>query len=168
MKGYKKSTLIAMACGALTLLLGVTAAVFPRESVCSLVVTVTVLVNALLHFESYVSTLRLENRAMPNVLAMAITETVLLVFFLVCIQSQGWPEFEILFCAYLVFNATSLMVIPSTMARNFGISALVMAVLLFMLGRTFTRNAGVLTGLNLVLNGGERILMSVKEGKRKT
>ena len=167
MNQYKKTAIFSMACGSIAVLLGFIALMWRRESVSYLAVGTTMVINTVLHFESYISELRLENRRQPNTLAMAITEMFLLVFFAVCLKDMGWCEFIILFSTYLVFNGTSLMAIPSPFARYCGATAALLGGTQFLFGREFGTIAAVFVGANLILNGGERIVMSALGGKKK-
>ena len=160
---YKKSALFAMTCGIVTVLLGILAfAGSGAAAICAVMV-----LNTVLHYESYFTTLYLEHRKNSNVLAMAISETILLGFLAITLRSMGWQEMVIVFSVYLVFNGTSLMAIPSAFSRYCGIIAAVLGAMLFCFGREPGTMAAVLTGINLIVNGGERIVMSILGGKKK-
>jgi len=108
-----------------------------------------------------------EKRKQGNVLAMAIAETVLLTFFAVTLRHPEWKELIILFSVYLVFNGTSLIAIPSTFARYCGIAATVLSAVLFYFGQEAGALANILVGINLIVNGGERVVMTILGGKKK-
>ena len=162
---YKKSAIGAMVCGLVTVLLGLWA--FSGEKASMSAVSVTMLINTLLHYESYCTTLFLEHRKNTSVLTMAIAETVLLSFFAIALRDLGWREFILLFSVYLVFNGTSLIASPATFARWCGAAATALGALLFYFGREPGFAAAVLTGVNLIVNGGERVIMSALGGKKK-
>ncbi len=162
---YKKSALLAMACGLATVLLGIWA--FTGEKASLTAIFATMLINTALHYESYCTTLIFEHRKNASVLTMAIAETVLLTFFAIALREIGWREFSLLFAVYLVFNGTSLIAIPSLFARCSGAAATALGALLFYFGREPGVAAAVLTGLNLIVNGGERVIMSSLGGKKK-
>ncbi len=162
---YKKSAILAMICGLVTVLLGIWA--FTGEKASLTAVSATMLINTALHYESYCTTLFFEHRKNTSVLTMAIAETVLLSFFVIALRDLGWREFCLLFAVYLVFNGTSLIAIPSTFARWCGAAAAALGALLFYFGREPGFAAAFLTGLNLIVNGGERVIMSALSGKKK-
>ena len=162
---YKKSAILAMICGLLTVLLGIWA--FTGEKASLTAISATMLINTALHYESYCTTLVFERRKNTSVLTMAIAETVLLSFFAIALRDLGWREFSLLFSVYLVFNGTSLIAIPSTFARCCGAAATALGALLFYFGREQGVVAAVLTGVNLIVNGGERMIMSALGGKKK-
>ncbi len=162
---YKKSAILAMICGLVTAMLGIWA--FTGEEASRIAVFVTMLINTALHCESYCTTLLFEHRKNANVLSMAIAEAILLSFFVIAMRGLGWREFVLLFAVYLVFNGTSLIAIPSAFSRCCGAAAAALGALLFYFGREPGFAAAVLTGLNLILNGGERIVMSALGGKKK-
>lgn len=159
---YKKSALFAMACGLVTVLLGV----FTLRGYGAAAICAAIALNTLLHYESYFTTLLLEHRKNSNVLAMAIAETILLVFFAIALKSMGWQEIVILFSVYLVFNGTSLMAIPSAFSRYCGIAAAVLGAILFCFGREPGTLSAYLAGINLIVNGAERTIMSILGGKK--
>lgn len=163
---YKKSALLAMVCGLATVLLGIWA--FTGEKASLTAIFATMLMNTALHYESYCTTLIFEHRKNTNVLTMAIAETVLLTFFAVALRDLGWREFSLLFSVYLVFNGTSLIAIPSAFSRWCGAAAAALGALLFYFGREPGFAAAVLTGANLIVNGGERMIMSALGGKKKS
>lgn len=162
---YKKSAILAMTCGLVTVLLGLFAIRGQVQSMAA--VAVVMVINTVLHYESYYVTELVEHRKNTNVLTMAIAETILLLFFALCLTEQTWKEFALLFAVYLVFNGTSLIGIPSGFARNCGIVAAALGATLFFLGREPGTLAWILTGLNLIVNGVERIIMSALGGKKK-
>ena len=98
---------------------------------------------------------------------MAIAETILLSFFALCLSRQDWKEFAAVFAVYLVFNGTALMAIPSGFARCCGIAAAVFGALLYYFGRENGAQAWIMIGLNLIVNGAERVIMSAMGGKKK-
>jgi len=167
MSQYKKSAVFAMACGSVTALLGIIAMVGRQESLSYIAVGATMVINTVLHFESYISGVLCENRRQSNTLAMGVTEAVLLLFFAAGLPTMGWREFVVLFSCYLVFNGASLMVIPSAVARSCGIAAVTLDAAQFLFGRGFGTPAAVLVGANLFLNGAERIVMSALGGKKE-
>ncbi len=162
---YKKSAIFACVCGLVTVLLGIWA--FTGEKASQAAVLVTMLINTGLHYESYTTALIFDHKKNTNVLTMAIAETVLLSFFAIALNNLGWREFSLLFAVYLVFNGTSLIAIPSTFARWCGAAAAALGALLFYFGREPGIAAAVLTGVNLIVNGGERVIMSALSGKKK-
>ena len=162
---YKKSAILAMACGAVTVLLGIPAMFGAGQSMAA--VGVVMVINTVLHYESYFVTKQFERRKNTNVLTMAIAETILLSFFALCLSRQDWKEFAAVFAVYLVFNGTALMAIPSGFARCCGIAAAALGAALFFLGRESGTMAWVVTGINLIVNGAERIIMSAMGGKKK-
>ena len=162
---YKKSAILAMACGVIAALLGIAAMLGQMQSLFA--VSAVMIINTALHYESYFVTKHFEHIKNTNVLTMAIAETILLVFFAVSLVQQDWQEFAAVFAVYLVFNGTSLMAIPSGFARCCGIAAAALGAALFFLGRESGTMAWVVTGLNLIVNGAERIIMSAMGGKKK-
>lgn len=164
---YKSSALFAMICGALTMLLGIVSMIFRREAVSYGAVTAVMIINTALHYESFFSALRREKKRQSNVLSMAIAETVLLLFLAVTLRAMGWREFVILISVYLVFNGTSLMGIPSAFSQGCGMLASVLGAALFLLGRQYNSAASFLAGINLIVNGAERIGMSILGGKKQ-
>ena len=168
LKQYKWSALLAMACGLMTVALGIFAMAAPgKESASHIAVMGTMVINTALHYESYYTAWKTENRKQGNVLSMAVAESVLLLFFGVCLTNMGWTEFVILFSVYLVFNGTSLTAIPSSFARGCGVTALVLGAALFFFGREPGTAGAALVGVNLIVNGGERVIMSGLNGKKK-
>lgn len=162
---YKKSAILAMACGAVTVLLGIPAMFGAGQSMAA--VGVVMVINTALHYESYFVTKQFERRKNTNVLTMAIAETILLSFFALCLARQDWQEFAAVFAVYLVFNGTALMAIPSGFARCCGIAAAVFGALLYYFGRENGAQAWIMIGLNLIVNGAERVIMSAMGGKKK-
>ena len=162
---YKKSAIFAMACGAVTVLLGILAMLGAWQSMAA--VGIVMVINTALHYESYIVTKLTDHRKNTNVLTMAIAETILLPFFALCLARQDWQGFAAVFAVYLVFNGTSLMAVPSSFARNCGILAAALGAALFFLGREPGAMAWVVTGLNLIVNGAERVIMSAMGGKKK-
>lgn len=162
---YKKSAILAMACGAVTVLLGIPAMFGAGQSMAA--VGVVMVINTALHYESYIATKITEHRKNTNVLTMAIAETVLLTFFALCLARQDWQEFAAVFAVYLVFNGASLIAIPSGFACCCGIAAAVFGALLYYFGREPGMLSWILVGLNLIVNGAERIIMSAMGGKKK-
>ena len=162
---YKKSAILAMACGAVTVLLGIPAMFGAGQSMAA--VGVVMVINTALHYESYFVTKQFERRKNTNVLTMAIAETILLSFFALCLARQDWKEFTAVFAVYLVFNGTALMAITSGFARCCGIAAAVFGALLYYFGRENGAQAWIMIGLNLIINGAERIIMSAMGGKKK-
>lgn len=160
---YKKSAVLAMICGLVTVALGLVAICGQMQSVAA--VSIVMVINTALHYESYFVTKLVEHRKNTNVLTMAIAETVLLSFFALCLQD--WQEFSLVFAVYLVFNGTSLMGIPSAFARYCGILAAALGAILYFFGREPGTMAWVITGINLIVNGAERIIMSALGGKKK-
>lgn len=162
---YKKSAILAMICGMVTIAFGMAAIFGQAQSMAAVVIVMAI--NTALHYESYIVTKLVEHKKNTNVLTMAIAETILLPFFAVSLVQQEWQEFVAVFAVYLVFNGTSLMAIPSGFARNCGILAAALGAALFFLGREPGTMAWVVTGLNLIVNGAERIIMSAMGGKKK-
>ena len=162
---YKKSAILAMACGAVTVLLGIPAMFGAGQSMAA--VGVVMVINTVLHYESYFVTKQFERRKNTNVLTMAIAETILLSFFALCLSRQDWKEFAAVFAVYLVFNGTALMAIPSGFARCCGIAAAACGALLYYFGREPGMLSWILVGINLIVNGAERIVMSALGGKKK-
>lgn len=162
---YKKSAILAMACGAVTVLLGIPAMFGAGQSMAA--VGVVMVINTALHYESYFVTKQFERRKNTNVLTMAIAETILLSFFALCLARQDWKEFTAVFAVYLVFNGTALMAIPSGFARCCGIAAAVFGALLYYFGREPGMLSWILVGINLIVNGAERVIMSAIGGKKK-
>lgn len=162
---YKKSAILAMACGAVTVLLGIPAMFGAGQSMAA--VGVVMVINTVLHYESYFVTKHFEHIKNTNVLTMAIAETILLSFFALCLSRQDWKEFAAVFAVYLVFNGTALMAIPSGFARCCGIAAAVFGALLYYFGRENGAQAWIMIGLNLIVNGAERVIMSAMGGKKK-
>lgn len=162
---YKKSALFAMACGLIAAVLGLVAIRGQGQSMAA--VAIVMVINTVLHYESYFVAKFTDHKKNTSVLTMAIAETVLLSFFTLCLVQQDWKEFTLVFAVYLVFNGTSLMAIPSGFARNCGILAAVLGAILYFFGREPGTMAWVLTGINLIVNGAERIIMSALGGKKK-
>lgn len=162
---YKKSAILAMACGAATVLLGILSMFGAGQSMAA--VGVVMVINTVLHYESYFVTKQFERRKNTNVLTMAIAETILLSFFALCLARQDWQEFTAVFAVYLVFNGTALMAIPSGFARSCGIAAAVFGALLYYFGREPGMLSWILVGINLIINGAERVIMSAMGGKKK-
>lgn len=168
LKQYKLSALFAMACGLVSVALGFFAMAAPgKESASYIAVTVTMVINTALHYESCCTSYLTEKRKQPNVLSMAVAESVLLLFFGVCLIEMGWTEFVILFSVYLVFNGTSLAAIPSAFARGCGIVTFVLGAALFFFGREYGTAGAALVGINLIVNGTERMIMSGLNGKKR-
>ena len=162
---YKKSAILAMACGAVTVLLGILAMLGGWQSMAA--VGIVMVINTALHYESYIVTKLTDHRKNTNVLTMAIAETILLTFFALCLARQDWKEFAVIFAVYLVFNGTSLIAIPSGFARCCGIAAVACGALLYYFGREPGMLSWILVGINLIVNGAERIVMSALGGKKK-
>ena len=162
---YKKSAILAMICGLVTAGLGLFAILGQAQSKAA--VAIVMVINMALHYESYFVTKLVEHRKNTNVLTMAIAETILLSFFASCLVQQDWKEFALVFAVYLVFNGTSLMGIPSAFARNCGVLAAALGAILYFFGREPGTAAWILTGINLIVNGAERIVMSALGGKKK-
>lgn len=162
---YKKSAILAMACGLVTAVLGLFAMCGRAQSMAA--VAAVMVINTGLHYESYFVTKRMEHRKNTSVLTMAIAETILLTFFALSLARQDWQEFAVLFAVYLVFNGTSLMAIPSAFSRYCGIAAAALGAMLFYFGREPGGLAAILTGINLIVNGAERVVMSILGGKKR-
>lgn len=162
---YKKSAILAMVCGVIAALLGIAAMLGQMQSLFA--VSAVMIINTALHYESYFVTKHFEHKKNTNVLTMAIAETILLSFFALCLVRQDWQEFAAVFAVYLVFNGTALMTIPSGFARSCGIAAAVFGALLYYFGREPGMLSWILVGINLIINGAERIIMSAMGGKKK-
>lgn len=162
---YKKSAILAMICGLVTIAFGLAAILGQAQSMAA--VAIVMAINTALHYESYIVTKLVEHRKNANVLTMAIAETILLAFFAVSLVQQDWTEFVQLFAVYLVFNGTSLMGIPSGFARGCGILAAALGAFLYFFGQAPGTPARLLIGINLIVNGAERIIMSALGGKKK-
>ncbi len=167
LKQYKWSALLAMACGLVTVALGIFA-IAGNERAAYIAVVGTMVINTALHYESCCTAWKTERKKQPNVLSMAVAESVLLLFLGVCLTKMGWTEFVILFSVYLVFNGTSLTAIPSAFARGCGIATLVLGAALFFFGRESDTVGSALVGVNLIANGAERVILSGLNGKKKT
>ncbi len=168
LRQYKWSALLAMACGLVSAALGIFAMAAPgKENASYLAVMATMVMNTALHYESCCTSYIREKRKQPNVLSMAVAESVLLLFFGVCLVKMGWTEFVILLSVYLVFNGTSLTAIPSAFARGCGIVTIVLGAALFLFGRESGPAGAVLVDVNLIVNGAERIIMSGLNGKKR-
>lgn len=168
LKQYKWSALLAMACGLVSAALGFFAMAAPgKESVSYLTVMATMVMNTALHCESCCTSYIMEKRKQLNVLSMAVAESILLLFFGVCLMKMGWTEFVILFSVYLVFNGASLAAIPSAFARGCGVVTIVLGAAQFLFGRESGPAGTALVGINLIVNGTERIIMSGLNGKKR-
>lgn len=166
LKQYKPSALLAAFCGIVTMLLGIVAAAAYRIQIVSCVaIGSTMVINCALHLESYLVNKRNGSRQ-PNVLTMVIAEGISLLFMSSCFGD--WKGLMILFSFYLVFNGASLMAIPSKFAVYCGGVAILMGVLLYFFGCSWCTWAALLVGINLLVNGAERVIMSLMGGKQNT
>lgn len=167
LKQYKPSALLAAFCGIVTMVLGIIAAAAHRiQNVSCAAIGITMVINFALHLESYLVNKRMGNRQ-SNVLTMVITEGIALLFIVVRIlPNLDWKAFMVLFSFYLVFNGASLMAIPSKFAVCCGSIAVLTGTLLYFFGCRWSSCSAVLVGINLLVNGFERVIMSLMGGKK--
>lgn len=167
LKQYKPSALLAAFCGIVTMVLGVIAAAAHRnQTVSCAAIGITMVTNCALHLESYLVNKRAGYRQ-ANVLTMAITEAISLLFMAVCFGPDlDWKALIVLFSFYLVFNGASLVAIPSKFAVSCGSIAVMMGALLYFFGCNWDTCAALLVGVNLLVNGFERVIMSLMGGKK--
>lgn len=167
LKQYKPSALLAAFCGIVTMALGMIAAAAHRIQIVSCTaIGITMVINFALHLESYLVNKRAGYRQ-ANVLTMVITEGIALLLMTTCFWPVlDWKGLMILFSFYLVFNGASLMAIPSKFAVYCGCIAVLTAVLLFFFSGSWGTCAALLVGINLLVNGFERVIMSLLGGKK--
>lgn len=167
LKQYKPSALLAAFCGIVTMALGMIAAAAHRiQTVSCAAIGITMVINFALHLESYLVNKRAGYRQ-ANVLTMVIAEGIGLLFMAACLWTNpDWENLIIIFSFYLVFNGASLMAIPSKFAVYCGGIAMLMGVLLYFFGCSWGTCAALLVGINLLVNGFERVIMSLLGGKK--
>ena len=178
LKAYKPSAVLAMACGIVTILLGIAAGIvglammasaagIAAQICCRWLILVTLLINLGLHIESYITNIRVYNRRQDNVLAMVLVEAGYLVI-LICsmFSPMDWTMEATLFAAYIWVNASSLAAMPVKFARNCGIVAMATAAAMYLFGRSWSAAAACMVAICLIVNGYERLRMSLMGGKK--
>ena len=65
------------------------------------------------------------------------------------------------FSSYLVINGACLMALPLGFARICGVSAILTGILVFITADSYGFWPAICLGLSLVVNGGERVVMSL-------
>lgn len=173
--------LLAVFCGVVTIILSIITAIcgIPGilmdggQKMACLAIIVTILINWGLHIESYINNIKAYQRRQGNVLTIALVETGYILFlthyFTQQIQNgtnMGWQIFAIMFAGYIWVNAASLIAIPISIAKSFGIIVFATAVLMYLFGQQWSWATAWIIAICLFVNGYERVVMSMRGGRK--
>lgn len=167
MKKEPKGTL-SIICGVITVGCGAAACFTAKSQTAGFFcLLITILLNLLLHIDSYISNKRI-GKVQSGVLIISVVEVcfiALLLWVLVLLPGQGfgerWMPLMVAFSSYLVINGACLMALPLGFARICGVSAILTGILVFITADSYGFWPAICLGLSLVVNGGERVVMSL-------
>ena len=173
-KEKEPSGMLAIVCGIVTVVLGAITCGFANVQLLGyLSLFLTIIINLTLHIESFMSNKK-RGRDLPSVLTISIVE-IFFVFFLIGNLNQlsagsfddFWKTLMIVYSSYLVFNGASLISLLPYVAKVCGCIAIVTGILVFITADSWGILSAVFLGSSLIINGGERVVMSLMAEKAR-